>query len=50
MMTIHAVAELAKQYYRQVKIVPARLAHSKLNKIDHHLDAPDHAEVFIICR
>lgn len=50
MMTIEAVAELAKQHYREVKIVSARLAHSKLNKTDRHRDASDQAEVFIICR
>ena len=50
MMTIDAVAELAKQQYREVKIVSARLAHSKLNKADLHRDASDKAEVFLLCR
>lgn len=50
MMTIEAIAELARQYYRQVEIVPARLVHSKLNRADLHRDASDRAEVFLVCR
>jgi adenine-specific DNA methylase len=50
MMTIEAVAELAKQHYREVKIVPAKLVHSKLNKTGLHRNASDQAEVFLICR
>lgn len=50
MMTVDAIAELAKQHYRHVKIVPARLVHSKLNKTDLHRDASDEAEVFLVCR
>ncbi len=50
MVTIDAIAELAKQHYREVKIVSARLVHSKLNKTDLHRDASDKAEVFLLCR
>lgn len=50
MMTIDAVAKLAKQHYREVKIVSTRLMHSKLNKTDLHRDASDQAEVFLLCR
>ncbi len=50
MMTIEAVADLAKQHYSEVKIVSVKLAHSKLNKTDLHRDASDQAEVFIVCR
>lgn len=50
LMTIEGVADLAKQHYRDVKIVSARLVHSKLNKADLHRDASSEAEVFIGCR
>lgn len=50
MMTIEAVADLAKQHYREVKVISASIAHSKLNKSALHLDASDKAEVFIVCR
>ena len=50
MMTIDAVAELARHHYSKVKIVSASLAHSKLNKKDLHRDASDQAEVFLFCR
>jgi adenine-specific DNA-methyltransferase len=50
MMTVEAVVELAKKCYRQVKVVSARLVHSKLNKTNLHRDALEQAEVFILCR
>lgn len=50
MMTIDAVTELAKQHYREVKVVSARLVHSKLNKTDLHRGASEEAEVFLLCR
>jgi adenine-specific DNA methylase len=50
MMTIEAVTELAKQHYREVKVVQSKLIHSKLNKTDRHLKALDEAEVFLACR
>ena len=50
MMTIEAVAAIAKQHYREVKIVSTHLAHSKLNRSDLHRNALEEAEVFILCR
>ena len=50
MMTIEAVSEIAKQHYREVTVVPAKLAHSKLNTTARHLDALIQAEVFLLCR
>lgn len=51
LMTVEAVAKLAGEYYREVEVVPAgRIAHSKLNKTELHLDASYSAEVLIMCR
>ena len=50
LMTIEAITALAKKHYKSVKVVPATIAHSKLNKTSLHLDASNNAEVFIACR
>lgn len=51
LMTVEAVVKLASEYYRQVEIVSAgRMAHSKLNKSELHLNASSDAEVLITCR
>lgn len=50
MMTVDAVAEIAKRHYRKVRVIPTNLVHSKLNKTDLHLGASDRAEVFVVCR
>lgn len=50
MMTVEGIAELAKQHYRSVAIVPAKLAHSKLNRVELHREASENGEVFIVCR
>ncbi len=51
LMTVDAVVKLAGEHYRQVAVVPAgRIAHSKLNKSELHLDVANHAEVFITCK
>jgi len=50
LMTVEAIASLAKQYYREVSIVSTAISHSKLNKTDLHREASSEAEVFIVCR
>lgn len=51
LMTVEAVSKIAADYYREVKVLPARpIAHSKLNKTELHLDASNNAEIFIICK
>lgn len=51
LMTVESVCEIAANYYRHIKVMPARpIAHSKLNKAELHLDASYNAEVFIVCR
>jgi adenine-specific DNA-methyltransferase len=50
MMTLEAIAEIAKRYYREVTIASASLTHSKLNKAELHRHASDRAEAFLLCR
>ena len=51
LMTVEAVAKIAAEHYRHVRVLPAgRIAHSKLNKTELHLDAPRGAELFIVCQ
>ena len=51
MMTIEAIALLARKFYSHVEVVQAgQMTHSKLNKTDLHRDAPEDAEVFLVCQ
>lgn len=51
LMTVEAIAELAKQQYGHVDIAAAgALSHSKLNRTALHREASTAAEVFIVCR
>ncbi len=50
MMSIDAIAVLARQHYRAVEVVNAGLTHSKLNKSERHKDALRDGEVFLRCR
>lgn len=51
MMSIAGITDLAARYYPKVDVVSAgEVSHSKLNRIDLHLETGDEAEVFILCR
>lgn len=48
---IELLEEMAKTYFNNVEIRSiGKFSHSKLNRIDLHLDAEDAAELVIICR
>lgn len=51
LMTVDAIAAIARAHYSTVEIVTAGLpAHSKLNRADFHRDTASDPEVFLVCR
>lgn len=49
-VTMTFLEELANKYFRNVQVISAgRFNHSKLNSIEHHLDASDMAESIFVC-
>ena len=49
--TIENLLNTAKKHFKQVKVISfGQFSHSKLNKVDLHIDASDTAEMLIVCK
>lgn len=51
LLKMQQLIELSKEYYKNIEIVsPGAFTHSKLNRLDKHLEASEKAEILIVCK